>query len=222
MVRKAEDTNASKTQEKETEKGKKVAEKHPGNNPKLRASPLKTRSRSRGRKSDADAKGRKNDKSQNRKISPKPKIDPKPKVAPKLKSRSKTRNGRRPDKENDKAEVKDEKKGKKVELASSVEEKPKKDLKMKVTGKKLELSSSMNLSVEEKTDLLFSAYSNWGRPGEQHDKGISAYQLTRWLKNVSLFGGDGGSKVRNRNLEIERIFFSLAVRTGHLSAISTS
>ena len=92
-------------------------------------------------------------------------------------------------------------KGKKEELASSVEEKPKKDLKMKVTGKKLELSSSMNLSVEEKTDLLFSAYSNWGRPGEQHEKGISAYQLTRWLKNVSLFGGDGGSKVWNKNLE---------------------
>ena len=62
--------------------------------------------------------------------------------------------------------------------------------KMEVKGKKMKTPKTMPppLSDKEKFDLLFEAYSKWGSD-EAADKGISAYQLTRWLKNVELLEG---------------------------------
>ena len=61
--------------------------------------------------------------------------------------------------------------------------------KMEVKGKKMKTPKMPPpLSDKEKFDLLFEAYSKWGTD-EAPDKGISAYQLTRWLKNVELLEG---------------------------------
>ena len=61
--------------------------------------------------------------------------------------------------------------------------------KMEVKGKKMKTPKMPPpLSDKEKFDLLFEAYSKWGSD-EAPDKGISAYQLTRWLKNVELLEG---------------------------------
>ena len=60
---------------------------------------------------------------------------------------------------------------------------------MEVKGKKMKTPKMPPpLSDKEKFDLLFEAYSKWGTD-EAPDKGISAYQLTRWLKNVELLEG---------------------------------
>ena len=56
---------------------------------------------------------------------------------------------------------------------------------LEVKGKKLQKPPPV--SDKEKMDLLFAAYCNWGTEGENvEENGISAYQLTRWLKNVNL------------------------------------
>ena len=62
--------------------------------------------------------------------------------------------------------------------------------KMEVKGKKVKTPKlPPPLSDKEKFDLLFEAYSKWGSDEAATDKGISAYQLTRWLKNVDLLEG---------------------------------
>ena len=56
---------------------------------------------------------------------------------------------------------------------------------LEIKGKKLQKPPPV--SDKEKMDLLFAAYCNWGTEGENvEENGISAYQLTRWLKNVNL------------------------------------
>ena len=62
--------------------------------------------------------------------------------------------------------------------------------KMEVKGKKMKTPKMPPpLSDKEKFDLLFEAYSKWGSDDGAADKAISAYQLTRWLKNVELLEG---------------------------------
>ena len=104
------------------------------------------------------------------KVNEKLKNNSKPKLSPKPKQRatSKSRNG-------------------------SENEKP--VTKLEVTGKKLTLPAAPALTVEEKAELLFTAYSNWGQAGQEQERGITAYQLTRWLRNVNLIGA-GESKVK--------------------------
>ena len=61
---------------------------------------------------------------------------------------------------------------------------------MEVKGKKMKTPKMPPpLSDKEKFDLLFEAYSKWGSDDGAADKAISAYQLTRWLKNVELLEG---------------------------------
>ena len=60
--------------------------------------------------------------------------------------------------------------------------------KLEITGTKIRKPSTQDpVSSKQKMDLLFAAYCNWGSEGEKEGgKGISAYQLSRWLKNVNL------------------------------------
>ena len=58
-------------------------------------------------------------------------------------------------------------------------------VKLEVKGTKLQKPPLD--SNKQKMDLLFAAHCNWGTEEDKgEDKGISAYQLTRWLKNVNL------------------------------------
>ena len=71
--------------------------------------------------------------------------------------------------------------------ASPEKKKPVEKVKLEVQGKKLQTPPAPSDSNKQKMDLLFAAHCNWGREEETgEDKGISAYQLTRWLKNVNL------------------------------------
>ena len=71
--------------------------------------------------------------------------------------------------------------------ASPEKKKPVEKVKLEVQGKKLQTPPAPSDSNKQKMDLLFAAHCNWGTEEETgEDKGISAYQLTRWLKNVNL------------------------------------
>ena len=63
--------------------------------------------------------------------------------------------------------------------------------KLAVKGKKIDGKKSPSpASDREKFDSLFSIYCNWGTDtNNDQDKGISAVQLTKWLKNVNIVDG---------------------------------
>lgn len=62
--------------------------------------------------------------------------------------------------------------------------------KMEVQGKKMKTPKMPTpLSDKEKFELLFEAYSKWGSDETTTEKGITAYQVTRWLKNVEMLDG---------------------------------
>ena len=62
--------------------------------------------------------------------------------------------------------------------------------KMEVQGKKMKTPKMPTpLSDKEKFELLFDAYTKWGSDEMPADKGITAYQVTRWLKNVEILDG---------------------------------
>ena len=77
--------------------------------------------------------------------------------------------------------------------SQSIEKKQpvKKDSKLEVQGKKMKIPKlkPAPLTDKEKFDLLFEAYSKWGVDENCPELGISAYQLTRWLKNVEMLDG---------------------------------
>ena len=69
--------------------------------------------------------------------------------------------------------------------ASPEKKKQVEKVKLEVKGTKLQKPPSD--SNKQKMDLLFAAHCNWGAEEDKEEaKGISAYQLTRWLKNVNL------------------------------------
>lgn len=175
MVKNVENTQEAEKEKKEVKRKvdinlkvatkKKPITKTEGSS-QLKVSPKKARSTSQIRKLVKDTKV-------NEKLAAPRNSDQnnsKPKLSPKPKQRatSKSRNG-------------------------SENEKP--VAKLEVTGKKLTLPAAPALTVEEKAELLFTAYSNWGQAGQEQERGITAYQLTRWLRNVNLIGA-GESKVK--------------------------
>ena len=75
---------------------------------------------------------------------------------------------------------------------AEVKKQPEKNTaKMEVKGKKMKIPKlkPAPLTDKEKFDLLFEAYSKWGADENCAERGISAYQLTRWLKNVEMMDG---------------------------------
>ena len=67
----------------------------------------------------------------------------------------------------------------------------KKKEKLEVKGKKMKTNKMPDpLTDKERFELLFEAYSKWGTDDSVNaEKGITALQVTRWLKNVEILDG---------------------------------